>query len=746
MSWKNRIPVALALLLILIFAGVALAEGATIVVNTTSDVADFGGAQTVADLPGPDQLVSLREAITAANNTAGANIIAFNIPTTDPGFSIAGFTGQFVIFVEGDPLIVTDNATTIDGRTQTAFTGDTNPSGSEIHLRTTPPYMNMSGLYLNSDNNMVVGLDGFGLFRYGIEINGTSNLISGNGIRALGAGVYIAGSHNTVGGTTPEAMNRILGGTTGVWIAGAAAAGNLVQGNLIWRNNSYGVAIDYGASSNTVGGATAAARNIIHSNGHLSGEGSPVGADVRVTSINNVVQGNYIGVDANGAQAAGGSVWSGVELSGSFNSIKGNVISGHTGPYSKLTARPAGIRLDGGMNNRIEGNFIGTDASGTKPLPNEYGIAVQTWNYSDVPRNSTIAGNTIAFNVYDAVAIGGNTIRLSGNSIFRNGELGINLAPDPYTQQYPNTVTPNDLGDVDTGANNLQNFPVITSTSSDATSTVVRGTIDTQNPQAIKVELFSNDAADSSGFGEGQRFVGSAVPDAGGNWIATLSGGLTGKFITATATDAAGNTSEFSRAVLAGSGQSNQPPVAVASANPQSGIAPLIVYFTSSGSFDPDGSIVAYKWNFGDGSTSTLANPSHSFGSAGSYLAKLTVTDNVGSADGAGLTITVNSPIALRSTKIALTETLTDNRVTVTGRIPVKNANGVHVPAAMVTVQWTRPNGNFIDRSAITNLNGIARFSIKGGRGTYILRVTNITKSGYWFDSASSTLSQSITK
>src|SRR5919109_1710990 len=84
----------------------ALAQTSTIIVNATSDREDFGGAQQIGDLPGPDGRVTLREAITAANNTPGPQTIAFNIPTSDPGFGAFGFAGQFVIMVEGDPLFV----------------------------------------------------------------------------------------------------------------------------------------------------------------------------------------------------------------------------------------------------------------------------------------------------------------------------------------------------------------------------------------------------------------------------------------------------------------------------------------------------------------------------------------------------------------------------------------------------------------------------------------------------------------
>lgn len=77
----------------------------------------------------------------------------------------------------------------------------------------------------------------------------------------------------------------------------------------------------------------------------------------------------------------------------------------------------------------------------------------------------------------------------------------------------------------------------------------MQGTIDTPNPQTATIELFSSPAADASGFGEGRVFRGTATPDASGAFVASLPGGLAGTCVTATATDAAGNTSEFSRAV-----------------------------------------------------------------------------------------------------------------------------------------------------------------------------------------------------
>jgi len=75
--------------------------------------------------------------------------------------------------------------------------------------------------------------------------------------------------------------------------------------------------------------------------------------------------------------------------------------------------------------------------------------------------------------------------------------------------------------------------------------------------------------------------------------------------------------------------QPNQLPIAVASVNLRSGVAPLLVKFGSTGSSDPDGEIRAYSWNFGDGAPSiALAFTSHTYASAGDFVATLTVVDN----------------------------------------------------------------------------------------------------------------------
>jgi len=106
--------------------------------------------------------------------------------------------------------------------------------------------------------------------------------------------------------------------------------------------------------------------------------------------------------------------------------------------------------------------------------------------------------------------------------------------------------------------------------------------------------------------------------------------------------------------IVAAGGAANQPPVAVATATPASGAAPLAVTFSGAGSSDPDGSITSYAWTFGDGSSASGVGASHTYVNPGTYAAKLTVTDNLGATGSKNLTITatgdpnaINAPSGL---------------------------------------------------------------------------------------------------
>ena len=134
------------------------------------------------------------------------------------------------------------------------------------------------------------------------------------------------------------------------------------------------------------------------------------------------------------------------------------------------------------------------------------------------------------------------------NSIHSNSGLGIKLGGGLIP-------TPNDPGDSDAGINNLQNFPVLNSITSAGGSTTIAGTLDSTPSTTFRIEFFANAAPDPSSFGEGETFLGFAdvTTDAGGiaTFATTLPGITVGptQFVTSTATDPNGNTSEFSQLV-----------------------------------------------------------------------------------------------------------------------------------------------------------------------------------------------------
>jgi PKD repeat protein len=220
--------------------------------------------------------------------------------------------------------------------------------------------------------------------------------------------------------------------------------------------------------------------------------------------------------------------------------------------------------------------------------------------------------------------------------------------------------------------------------------------------------------------------------------------------VTLTVIDDDGATGTTSTLITVGSGPVNQPPTAVASANVTSGTAPLSVNFTGSGSSDSDGSIVSYAWVFGDGGSATTANPSHSYTTAGSYVATLTVTDDDGATDTDTITINVTNPgggCTTNCARVSGIDLVVRNNGTLLGTVAVVNQNGTALTTGVVSATWTLPNGATSSVTAPLTARGTARFTVNdSGAGTYTLTVTNITSGSYTFDAANSVLSNSIAK
>ena len=343
----------------------------------------------------------------------------------------------------------------------------------------------------------------------------------------------------------------------GVVINSAGANGNVVIGNYIGTNatgnadlgnSQNGVHIRISASGNTVGGTTAAERNVISGNNQngvliLSTAGS-----------NNVVRGNYIGTDAAGTGAIANSA-SGVEVQAATNTIggtaagAGNVISGNT---------QYGVFLNGATatGNIVQQNLIGTRADGTTPLGNQFqGVGIFNASNNLVGGQLEVdptAGNVIANNGFDGVSVSGTGTgnRILGNSIRANTGNGIDVVDNG-----PNV--PQDVGDGDTGANNLQNFPVLAGAGISGGQVTITGTLNSTASRTFRLEFFANTAGDGSGYGEGQRYLGYAdvTTDGTGNvtFSVTLAAAVAaGEIVSATATDlTTGDTSEFAANVTA---------------------------------------------------------------------------------------------------------------------------------------------------------------------------------------------------
>ena len=553
----------------------AYAGGETITVTTLHDATDFGGAQQVANLPGSDGVVSFREAVIAANNTAGAQTIAFAIPQSEFWLMMdrALLEQEFGIYN------ITDDFTTVDFSTQTLNIGNTNPNGNEVGIYGLEPNAwGAAAIYVNADHCIIKGLDRVMQRGYGVRVQGHNNRVIACTIEGpLYAGVYITGplpnvpaTGNIVGGTEPAEANSLSGGNCGVRIDGPAE-NNIVIGNFLTGSfsgaevRSASCCPGYVAVNNRIGGPTPAERNHIAGAGHYGEEGFPTGSQVSIEyAVGTIVEGNYIGTTANG-----NGIWpnqrgpGGVDITNSTGTVvRNNLISGIAVDGVNHYAGQRfgmGIAIEGNCSDTIiENNKIGTNATGDAAVPNYMGIGGLFWPSTPSPTNLRIGGtqagqgNLIAFNETWGVLVQAvvNRIRISGNSIHSNGGLGIDLmtfgsVPGAYGP------TPNDVGDADTGGNGLQNYPVVTAASGTSSQTIVSGTLNSIPNATFALEFFASSSCDSSGFGEGAAFLGTinVTTNASGNatFNSTLPVGSTaGQAVTATATNAQGDTSEFS--------------------------------------------------------------------------------------------------------------------------------------------------------------------------------------------------------
>ena len=406
---------------------------------TVSSVADSGAG-------------SLRQAIIDANKATGASTINFSI-----GSGLQTISLKSALPVVTVPL-------TIDGTSQPGYAGtplvtlDGSSAGSGVR-----------GLELAGGNDVVLGLaiDNFSM--HGIQLDGNNNKIAGNYIGVDASGTKAAGnggcgidaiwssSGNIIGGTTAATRNVISAngsadpyGCRGVLLNGSN--NNTVSGNYFGTNAAGTASLsNYGddiclvsAANNIIGGTAPGAGNLISGSGRvgiwLNGWGTS----------NNTIQGNLIGTDVTGTKALGNQI-TGIMSAGAQSNLIGgatasarNVISGNI---------QAGIDLQpGSWNFTIQGNYIGTDITGTKAIANVgSGIEVESG-----VNNVTIANNLISGNKLSGIdlinsqsdQITGNMIGtdVTGKKALPNGQNGITI------EKGSNSIT---IGGTQASASNL---------------------------------------------------------------------------------------------------------------------------------------------------------------------------------------------------------------------------------------------------------------------------------------------------
>jgi CSLREA domain-containing protein len=489
-------------------------------VNKTGDAKDrrINGVCDASPLRGIQ--CTLRAAIQEANATANSG------GPDEINFAIGG-TATVKTISPARPLPAITESVTIDGYTQGTNTATTSDDAKP----------NDNPFTFDEGTDAVIK----------VRIKGTNAGASANGLK-------ISASSSTIKGLS---INRFA--QSGILLEGSGATGNKVEGNFIGTDASGTLALPNvgngvyisGAPSNSIGGPQAAQTNVISGNGQSGVEIS----DSEATA--NKVERNYIGTDASGTQDLGNSL-DGVHIKDAPNNTIGGSLFPNDGSNLISGNDSDGVAISGtgATGNRVLSNLIGLKASLNEvPLGNSgHGVHI------DNASNSTIGPyNEIAMSGGDGVFVASGTgNRILSNTIYRNSGLGIDLSggtEDSFG------VTANDEDDPDTGANSLQNFPIITSATRDSNAfmTTVSGTLNSTPNQTFLIEFYAvgghgEEEFESSNHGEGDWvWLEKGVrTDANGNASFTFEEpDPTTPIITATATNTAtGDTSEFSEYVF----------------------------------------------------------------------------------------------------------------------------------------------------------------------------------------------------
>jgi len=380
---------------------------------------------------------------------------------------------------------------------------------------------NLIGGVVAGARNVISGNSSNGIAIY--LLTDTGNVMEGNyvGIDSTGtkavpnklSGIYVLASANFIGGTAAGAGNVVSGNTLeGIWVAGTSGnvTGNVIQGNFVGLN-----AAGTGALGNANGlGFSSAAANLV--GGTVAGARNIISGNFNYGvfmmgsgTVSNTIQGNYIGTDPTGTLALGN--YDAVYLSLATTNLIGGTQAGAGNLISGNTGD--GVLFASGASwNIIQGNFLGTKFDGTNAMGNaNHNIELDaSSNTNFVGGTAAGAGNRIAYakSIYAGVRVRAS----SANNLIRGNAIFGNGALGITLGSTTQNVNVDCEEGVPSGsANNGQNYPVITNVVGGAASTLIRGYLDSAPNKTYQMEFFGNPTNYPGGYGQGQVYLGAVA-------------------------------------------------------------------------------------------------------------------------------------------------------------------------------------------------------------------------------------------
>jgi len=474
-------------------------------------------------------------------------------------------------------------------------------------------------------------------------------------------------------------------------------------------NRGGGIYID--GSNLTISNSTIRDNFAIYSGGGLYLNNS------NATLIGNTIINNQAG---QGGSSNGG----GLAIWYSNPTLTDNVISGNSVNISGSYTTPSGH--GGGLYLRssdavLTGNLISDNHVNAALNSNARGGGLYLYYGSPVFINNTITGNSLENQStgYYSIKEGGGIYTNHSNPTFVNTILW--------------NDTPQELFANDYGVNST--YTIAYSDIQGGQAGIVTNNSVTVNWEAGNIDsdpLFTDAAS-----GDFTLQENSPAVDAGTayfEWNGQVLVDLSSDEYNGTAPDMGAFESQYT------GGGSNQAPVAVATANPESGEAPLTVQFNSDGSYDPDGTIAAYAWDFGDGNTTNEANPSHTYADAGTYNALLTVTDDKDATGSVTVTIDVTqvsqNELHVQAQSVSR-EQLNKHFWQGMDTILITDQNNLPVEGVMVTANYSGPNSGQV--SGVTGTDGTVTLYTDRERkpqGSWCFEVTDVAKDGYIYNAS----------